>query len=53
MEVDMKQWLKENFFTRIDVLTEPSIMSEKDFYIEISMIALALAFFGVVLHVVG
>ncbi len=52
MEADMKQWLKVNFFTRNDVVTEPSFMSEKEFYVEISMVALALALFGVVLHIV-
>lgn len=49
----MRQWLAANFFSAGDMMDKPSILNEKDFYLELSMVALALALFGIVLHVFG
>ncbi len=47
----MKRWLTANFFSNDNMMNEPSVPSGDVFTIELSMIALALAFFGIVLHV--
>lgn len=49
----MKKWLTVNFFSAGTTIDEPPVISKKEFYIEISLVAMAVALFGILLHVVG
>jgi hypothetical protein len=50
----MKQWLSAHILSSEDFTSEDmSPMSNKEFYISISMLVIALALYGIIIHVFG